>query len=231
MQAGGAFFRKKNTLNEPGMSEERLTAVFGGTFDPVHYGHTGLAEHLLETGLVTRVVFLPALHPPHKSGFVPAPFADRAEMLRLAIEGHPRMSVSTLEGERPGPSYTVETLDILKERHPGEQFVWIIGTDSLNQLHHWYQAERLVRENRFLSYPRPGDEADEELLRKVWPDDLRRKLTDGVLNGAPEFDISSTSLRERLEAGGVEACRGLAPECVLNYIEQHHLYTKQGVHP
>ena len=114
MQASGAFFRKKNTLNEPGMSEERLTAVFGGTFDPVHYGHTGLAEHLLETGLVTRVVFLPALHPPHKSGFVPAPFADRAEMLRLAVAGHPSMSVSTLEAERPGPSYTVVTLDILK---------------------------------------------------------------------------------------------------------------------
>ena len=125
---------------------------------------------------------------------------------------------------------TAEQRRELKARHPGEQFVWIIGTDSLNQLHLWYQAERLVRENRFLSYPRPGDEADEELLRKVWPDDLRRKLTDGVLNGAPEFDISSTSLRERLEARGVEACRGLAPEPVLNYIEQHHLYTEQGVH-
>ena len=59
------------------MSEETLTAVFGGTFDPVHDGHIGLAEHLLETGLVTRVVFLPALHPPHKSGFAPAPHTSR----------------------------------------------------------------------------------------------------------------------------------------------------------
>ena len=213
------------------MLEEAQTAVFGGTFDPVHFGHVGLAEHLLKSGLAGHVVFLPAKEPPHKYAFRAAPFADRAEMLRLAVAGHPSMSVSTLEAERPGPSYTVVTLDILKRLRPGERFVWIIGTDSLNQLHQWYQAERLVRENSFLSYPRPGDEADEALLRSVWPDDLRRKLTDGVLTGAPEFDLSSTAMRERLAAGGAEACRGMAPDAVLEYIEKHHLYTEQGVNP
>ena len=231
MQAEGAFFGKKNTQNEPGMSEENQTAVFGGTFDPVHFGHVGLADHLLRSGIVRRVVFLPAKQPPHKYAFRAAPFEDRAEMLRLAVAGHDAMSVSTLESERPGPSYTVDTLDILKARHPGERFVWIIGTDSLNQLHLWYDAERLVRENRFLSYPRPGAEADEALLRSVWPDDLRRKLTDSVLTGVPEFDLSSTTLRERLAAGGPEACRGMAPDAVLEYIKRHQLYTEEGVNP
>ena len=210
------------------MIEEAQTAVFGGTFDPVHFGHVGLAEHLLKSGLAGHVVFLPAKEPPHKYAFRAAPFADRAEMLRLAVAGHPSMSVSTLEAERPGPSYTVVTLDILKRLRPGERFVWIIGTDSLNQLHLWYEAERLVRENRFLSYPRPGAEADEALLRSVWPDDLYRKLADGILRGVPEFDLSSTDLRERLEAEGPEACRGMTPDCVLEYISQHHLYTEQG---
>ena len=210
------------------MLEEAQTAVFGGTFDPVHFGHVGLAEHLLKSGLAGHVVFLPAKEPPHKYAFRAAPFADRAEMLRLAVAGHPSMSVSTLEAERPGPSYTVVTLDILKRLRPGERFVWIIGTDSLNQLHQWYEAERLVRENRFLSYPRPGAEADEALLRSVWPDDLYRKLADGILRGVPEFDLSSTVLRERLEAEGPEACRGMTPDCVLEYIKQHQLYTEQG---
>ena len=213
------------------MLEEAQTAVFGGTFDPVHFGHVGLAEHLLKSGLAGHVVFLPAKEPPHKYAFRAAPFADRAEMLRLAVAGHPSMSVSTLEAERPGPSYTVVTLDILKRLRPGERFVWIIGTDSLNQLHQWYEAERLVRENRFLSYPRPGAEADEALLRSVWPDDLYRKLADGILRGVPEFDLSSTDLRERLEAGGPEACRGMTPDCVLEYIKQHPLYTEQGANP
>ena len=210
------------------MLEEAQTAVFGGTFDPVHFGHVGLAEHLLKSGLAGHVVFLPAKEPPHKYAFRAAPFADRAEMLRLAVAGHPSMSVSTLEAERPGPSYTVVTLDILKRLRPGERFVWIIGTDSLNQLHQWYEAERLVRENRFLSYPRPGAEADEALLRSVWPDELYRKLADGILHGVPEFDLSSTDLRERLESEGPEACRGMTPDCVLEYIKQHQLYTEQG---
>ena len=146
------------------MSEENLTAVFGGTFDPVHTGHIGLADYLLKTGRVSRIVFLPAPHPPHKDGLAPAPFTDRAAMLRAAVAGHEGMSVSEIEAERSGPSYTVDTLDVLKQRYPAEHFVWVVGSDSLNQLHQWYEAERLVRENRFLAYPRPGAEADPDLL-------------------------------------------------------------------
>ena len=210
------------------MPEENLTAVFGGTFDPVHTGHIGLADRLLKTGRVSRVVFLPAPHPPHKPGNEPAPFADRAAMLRAAITGHPGMSVSELEAERSGPSYTVDTLDILKKRYPAEHFVWVIGSDSLNQLHLWHEAERLVRENRFLAYPRPGAEADPDLLRSVWPPDLFEKLRDSVLTGAPEFDPSSTEVRTRLCEQGADSCRDLLPEPVLNYIKEHKLYHQRN---
>ena len=206
------------------MNETELTAVFGGTFDPVHSGHVGLADYLLKTGRAARVVFLPAPHPPHKAGLEPAPFADRAAMLRLAIAGRPGMSVSEMESERQGPSYTVETLDILKRRYPAENFAWVIGSDSLNQLHLWYEAERLVRENRFLVYPRPGDEADLNLLRSVWPRELSDKLSASILTGAPEFETSSTEVRERLAGQGGDACGGMIPAPVLDYIRQHNLY-------
>ena len=210
------------------MPEENLTAVFGGTFDPVHAGHIGLADYLLKTGRVSRVVFLPAPHPPHKPGNDPASFADRAAMLRAAVEGHAGMSVSELEAERTGPSYAVDTLDILKKRYPAERFVWVVGSDSLNQLHLWHEAERLVRENRFLTYPRPGAEADLDLLRSVWPPELFDKLSGGILNDAPEFDPSSTMVRRCLAGQGPDACRDMLPEPVLNYIEKHNLYPQRN---
>lgn len=206
------------------MSETDLTAVFGGTFDPVHSGHVGLADYLLKTGRAARVVFLPAPHPPHKTGDKSAPFADRAAMLGLAIAGHPGMSVSGMEAERQGPSYTVETLDILKRLYPEEKFVWVIGSDSLNQLHLWYDAERLVRENGFLVYPRPGAEADTDLLRSVWPKELSDKLCASVLIGAPEFETSSTEVRKRLSEQGADSCRDMIPAPVLDYIKKHNLY-------
>ena len=198
------------------MPEEKLTAVFGGTFDPVHTGHIGLADYLLKTGRVSRIVFLPAPHPPHKDGLAPAPFADRAAMLRAAIAGHAGMSVSEIEAERPGPSYTVDTLDVLKKRYPAEHFVWVVGSDSLNQLHLWYESERLVRENRFLAYPRPGAEADLDLLKSVWSPELF------------ENDPSSTAVRQRLSEQGADACRDLLPEPVLNYIVEHKLYPQRN---
>jgi nicotinate-nucleotide adenylyltransferase len=210
------------------MREENLTAVFGGTFDPVHSGHTGLAEYLLKAGCVNRVVFLPAPHPPHKPGNDPAPFADRAAMLRAAVAGHAGMSVSEFEAERPGPSYTVDTLDILKRRYPAEHFVWVIGSDSLNQLHLWHEAERLVRENRLLVYPRQGAEADLELLRSVWPQDLFDKLRGGILADAPEFETSSTEVRKRLAEHGPDACRDMLAAPVADYIREHNLYPQRN---
>ena len=149
-------------------------------------------------------------------------------MLRAAVAGHPGMSVSEMEAERPGPSYTVDTLDILKKRYPAERFVWLIGTDSLNQLHLWYEAERLVRENRFLAYPRPGAEADPDLLRSVWPPELFEKLSASILTGAPEFDPSSTEARLHLVERGADACRDMLPEPVLNYIKEHNLYPQKN---
>ena len=210
------------------MNDDKLTAVFGGTFDPVHLGHLGLAECLLKSGRVTKIVFLPAPHPPHKPGDDPAPFADRVAMIRAAIDGHAGMSVSEMEAERTGPSYTVDTLDILKRRYPAGHFVWVIGSDSLNQLHLWYEAERLVRENSFLVYPRPGAEADLDLLRSVWPKALFDKLRGGILDGAPEFDTSSTEVRQRLVEQGADACRDMLPEPVQDYIRNHNLYPKRN---
>src|SRR5437763_11958951 len=105
--------------------------VFGGTFDPVHLGHLVLAEQCREQGRLDEVWFVPAGRPPHKQHHAVTPFRHRAEMLRLATAGHPAFRVNELEDQRPGPSYTVDTLDALRPAHPGADWFFLVGSDTL----------------------------------------------------------------------------------------------------
>src|SRR5688500_13567167 len=105
--------------------------IFGGTFDPVHIGHLILAEQAREQSKLDEVWFLLAARPPQKDGQGITPFAQRSEMLALAIAGHDAFRVEEIEKERPGPSYTIDTLKELKRRHPGHTFLLLVGGDSL----------------------------------------------------------------------------------------------------
>src|SRR5262245_54450484 len=106
--------------------------IFGGTFDPVHFGHLILAEQAREQGRLDQVLFVPAARPPHKEERALTPFAQRVEMLNLAIAGHAAFRIEELERDRPGPSYTVDTLEELRRRQPDAELWLIVGSDMLN---------------------------------------------------------------------------------------------------
>src|SRR5919199_5145855 len=108
--------------------------IFGGTFDPVHLGHLILAEQCREQGQLDQVWFIPAARPPHKQDQSLAPFAQRVEMLSLAIAGNPAFRIDELEKDRAGPSYTVDTLAELQRHHPGTEWFLLIGSDCLPDL-------------------------------------------------------------------------------------------------
>jgi len=128
--------------------------IFGGTFDPVHLGHLILAEQCREQARLEQVLFVPAAQPPHKPR-PQAPFAQRVEMLQLAISGNPAFRVDELEGERSGPSYTADTLAELRRRRPGDELFLIVGADSLRDLPAWYQPQRIAELATLVVVARP----------------------------------------------------------------------------
>lgn len=203
-------------------------AVFGGTFDPVHTGHTGPGRFLLDTGRAEKILYLPAWRPPHKGDRPVTEYVHRRAMLALALD--PDMEISDLEKERAGKSYTIDTLKILTGRDPADSFFWVVGADSLRNLHSWHRAEELVRTYSFLVLPRPGESMpDREELRRHWPEDVVGRLLSFVVTGAPLFPGSSTEIRRAVSRGEAETVKGLLNPAVLDYIREHELYRKEQI--
>ena len=132
----------------------RRIGLFGGTFDPVHKGHLAIAEQAAEELRLEQILFIPAPDPPHKRR-TGATYRQRVAMLELALVGHSRFSISLLETELSAPSYTVDTLLELRRRLPG-QFYFLIGADSLLELHRWHQYQKLLNLTCFIVISRPG---------------------------------------------------------------------------
>jgi nicotinate-nucleotide adenylyltransferase len=198
--------------------------VFGGTFDPVHVGHLTMAEQCREQAGLDQVRFVPAARPPHKLDRIVSSFADRIEMLRLAVAGHPSFVIDDLEGTRPGPSFTVDTLEALAAAYPGTTFELILGGDTLGDLPGWRDPVRILEVADLLIVRRPG-------YASVTPDQLRASLhlpSSARLRcreiDSPLVDISSHELRQRVAAG--RSVRYWTPRAVECYIETHKLYRK-----
>ena len=207
-----------------------LVAVYGGTFNPIHNGHIALAKHLLISGKVQQVFFMPSYQPPHKSEKEIASYEDRCKMIELSVCDIPNMEVCKLESELEGPSYTLRTLDELSHRWLDREFAWVIGADELNQLHTWDPDPiRLVRNYDFICYLRDGVSVDLTQLRKYWPGWLCRKLLNGIVFDAPMMDISSTRVREIIATDGVAICESYLPWRVMNYIFDNKLYGDKSV--
>jgi nicotinate-nucleotide adenylyltransferase len=195
--------------------------ILGGTFDPIHYGHLAIAEEVRVALALDRVLFVPAAYQPLK---VQRPGADaqhRLAMVRLACATNAYFSVSDIEIRRPGPSYTVTTLQALHDTDMGELF-FILGADALNDLPRWHEAARIPRLTNIVAVQRPGTIVDTASLFAALPA-LRERLT--MIDG-PRLDISSSELRQR--AADNRPLRYLVPDAVVEYIATHGLYVRRS---
>lgn len=198
--------------------------VFGGSFDPVHVGHLILAEQCREQGQLDRVLFVPAARPPHKSDRTLTPFHHRVEMLTLALSGHPAFAVDDLEKDRPGPSYTVETLAELRRRDPSADWWLILGADSVRDLPLWRQPREIVAQAGILAVERPGVAApDRESLRQALGVDPEFPLRLSCVT-SPLIGVSSTDLRRRLAEG--RSVRYQMPRAAEAYAADKGLYAE-----
>lgn len=193
--------------------------VFGGTFDPIHNGHLFIAEEAAEELGLDRMLIVPARDPPHRQAEPSASAEDRLAMVKLAIAGNPRFEASRIELERDGPSYTVDTLAALRERHADTEIVFIIGMDSVPELPRWHDPEGILRLAHLVAVQRGGRElADLSALEGVLPS-AKGRVT---LISHQGLEISATDVRQRLEEG--RSVRYLVPDRVIEYIQSRGLY-------
>jgi nicotinate-nucleotide adenylyltransferase len=192
--------------------------VFGGTFDPVHIGHLILAEQCREQANLDQVWFVPSARPPHKADPSRTPFERRVEMLALAVAGHPAFRVEEMEKDRPGPSFTADTLEELRRRRPDDEFFLLLGSDSLSDLPGWHAPDRILRAAGLIVVERPGHPLLREEQLRTDPDvPVRLQAV-----ASPLIDVSSSDLRERAAAG--RSLRYLVPRAVEAYILEKRPY-------
>jgi nicotinate-nucleotide adenylyltransferase len=189
--------------------------LFGGTFDPVHYGHLRTVDAARRELDLPRLLILPNPRPPHKLGEPLTPYAHRKEMLRIALEEFPGLEMADVEEQAAGPAYTTDTVRrVIASLPAGERELWlIVGMDSLLELPHWKDPEALFRDVRVAVLPRPGYEWEQVLPR------FRERVR--VLH-SPLVDLSGTEIRRTLEQGRIPEA-GLS-SAVAKYIREHHLY-------
>ena len=193
--------------------------ILGGTFDPVHRGHLALAHAALDELGLDEVLFLPAGQPWRKAGRMIASNEHRLAMLRRALEGEAAFRVSMMELERPGPSYTADTLEALRDDRPEDELFFLLGEDALMDLPNWARPQRILELAR-LAVVRRADtsaEALEETERRV--PGLGERV---IWLKMPAVAVSATEIRERVREG--QAIGGLVPATVEEYIRKQGLY-------
>lgn len=191
--------------------------VLGGTFDPMHNGHLGAAEAAIECAELDEVVFVPTGTPPHRPAAV-ASAAQRLEMGRLATADDPRFTVSDVEVERSGPSYTVDTLLALRGANPHAELFLILGWDAASLFRSWYRPDEVIALAPIVVVTRPGRPAP-------GPDDFKRAgLQAGrvILCERPTPAVSASEIREAVRRG--QSVAGMVPESVGRYIASQQLY-------
>ncbi len=196
----------------------RTIGLLGGTFNPVHEGHLSIAREALRLFSLDAVWFIPCAVPAHKPTNNLAPNEDRLAMLCLAIADDPRFFALTIELDRPGTSYTLDTVRELRAQHPADTFVFIIGADTLGELHTWHKPLELLELVRFVTLARPGTTPTPAAIHlpPPWPE----KLLADLRTGNP-LEVSSRAIRAKIAAG--EPVK-LVPAPVLRYIQEHNLY-------
>jgi len=196
-----------------------IIGLFGGAFDPPHLGHLILAgEAQTQLGL-DRLLWIPTPNPPHKTRQAITPIEQRLEMLGRTLAGSSSFELSTIEMERPGPHYTVETLGILQDRFPAADLVLLLGGDSLRDFPKWHRPLDILAACHFFGVMRrPGTEIDMDTLERYLPG-LGKKTR---FVDTPQLEISSSVIRSRVATGG--HYRYYLVPAVYAYIEENNLY-------
>lgn len=184
--------------------------IFGGTFDPPHYAHLMMAEEALESFALDQIWFMPSFSPPHKNNEAIIPVSHRVEMIKRAIANNDKFSVSLVEFEREGPSYTYDTMYELTDRYPDATFYFILGADMVEDLPTWHHVAELVQFVEFIAVGRPGFSVHSRFAKVIHE------------VHTPLSAISASFLRERFRKG--QNTRYFLPDNVRNYIMQNHLY-------
>ena len=191
---------------------KKQIGLLSGSFNPIHIAHVALANYVTEFTYIDEVWFVVTPHNPLKEVADLAEEDHRLNMCRLATAGMAKMEVSEIEFSMPKPSFTIDTLDRLKDEYPALDFSLIIGADNWNKFHLWRDYERIRRENKILIYPRLGEqvEIDVEFNENV------------KYCSAPIMEISSTFIRKSIREG--KNISSFLPNGVYKYILQHNLY-------
>ena len=205
--------------------------MFGGTFDPVHRCHLRLAEFVFDQGFLDQILFLPAANPPHKPKAI-ASFSHRIAMLKTALSGREKLSVSTLEARRRGPSYTVDSLRALQREYRNTRLFFLLGADSLVEIHLWHHFTEIFHLAALVVVARPGldDEQCYRAIRKL-PGNFQPGCYKWLWSGNDGAEIyylqgfscpvSSSGIRKQLQKG--LRPQGIDPEVML-YIQKYGLY-------
>ena|ERR1700690_28969 len=201
---------------------ERI-GIFGGTFDPPHLGHLILASEARTQLRLTRLLWALTSVPPHKLEQPISPLEDRLAMLKLALKDEPGFELSMVDMERPGPQYTLDTLNLIAHENPKADLILLIGGDSLHDLPTWHLPEKIIASCRQIGViRRPGDSIDMSVLEKQIPG-----ITDKVqFVDAPLLEISSHEIRQRVHEG--MPFRYYLLPSVYEYIVAHSLYLNSG---
>jgi nicotinate-nucleotide adenylyltransferase len=207
--------------------------IFGGTFNPIHFAHLRIVEEIRETFALSKVFFVPAATPPHKPLADDLSFAERLKMVHLAVQGNPHFTVSDVEGQREGKSYSIDTLRVFREMFPGDEFFFIMGSDSFADFRSWKNYSAIFSCCNIVTISRPGTRIS---LHQALPVDIahefcyhesqnrlshRSGYSVYSIEGT-QLDISSTAIRSLIRQG--KSIKYLLPVTVEQYIKQQRFY-------
>ncbi|HEY3737253.1 MAG TPA: nicotinate-nucleotide adenylyltransferase [Jatrophihabitans sp.] len=195
------------------MTAKRI-GIMGGTFDPIHHGHLVAASEVAARFGLDQVIFVPTGQPWQKTDRVVSTAEDRYLMAVIATASNPRFTVSRVDIDRGGPTYTVDTINDIAAQYPGAELFFITGADALGQILSWKDADKAMRMARFVGVTRPGYELSDDHL----------PVDSVTLQEVPALAISSTDCRSRVRRG--EPVWYLVPDGVVQYISKHDLYSR-----
>lgn len=199
------------------MTGELRIGILGGIFDPIHYGHLTIAEEARYHFALREVVFVPCGNPPHKQEGIITEAKHRLAMTRLALTDNPAFRLSSMEIDRPGLSYAIDTIELLQQEYGAAKLYFIMGADAILELETWKEPQRLAAACQVVAATRPG--YDLGGLERT----LGKEIASGIaLLEAPGVAISSREIRQRVRQGA--PIRYLVPEAVGRYITDHRLY-------